>query len=81
VAQYRGSAAKTVLQVKLLAHAPPPVAVLSAPGGEVTADMELLLDASRSYDPESPRGAEALSYSWSCWRADTLGPCFSTVRA
>jgi hypothetical protein len=79
VAQYRGSAAKTVLQLRLVAHAAAPVAVLSAPGGEVTPDMVLLLDASSSWDPEEPEGAEALAASWACWRADTLAPCFATV--
>ncbi len=64
----------------MLARQAPPVAVLSAPGGDVAADMLLLLDASGSFDPQDPQAAQGpLQVSWACWQLDSGEPCFLTV--
>ncbi len=79
-AQLLGSPTPTVLHLTVLARQAPPMAVLNAPGGEVAADMLLLLDASGSHDPQDPQAAQGpLQVSWACWQLDNGKPCFLTV--
>jgi hypothetical protein len=76
-AKYAGSSSSSSANVSLIAEGSPLVAALHGPSGRQPATAVLQLDASKSYDPDDPRGTSgALTFSWACVRQDFPALCF-----
>ncbi|KAG2429991.1 hypothetical protein HYH02_013941 [Chlamydomonas schloesseri] len=56
-----------------------PVAALTGPGGDVTDDQPILLNATASTDPDSTPALQRLRFTWTCRREDHPTPCFSSA--
>ncbi len=66
--------------VALIAASTPLRADLRGPSGDVRADAEFILDASRSNDPDDPTDAtEPMRYEWSVRREDFPEPAFGNA--
>jgi hypothetical protein len=75
--QVPGLPRQLVPTVDLLAEGSELVAALEGPSGRQPATSLLLLDASKSLDPDDPQGSSgALTFSWGCTRQDFPALCF-----
>jgi hypothetical protein len=76
-AKYQGSPGSSYATVDLRAEGSALVAALEGPSGRQPDTSLLLLDASKSMDPDDPQGSSgALTFSWGCTRQDFPALCF-----
>jgi hypothetical protein len=76
-AKYQGSLGSSYATVDLRAEGSALVAALEGPSGRQPDTLLLLLDASKSLDPDDPQGSSgALTFSWGCTRQDFPALCF-----
>lgn len=76
-AKFKNSASSAVVDVTLTAEGSPLQAQLRGPSGSVRGDRTIVLNASRSLDPDDPAGNTPWTVSWDCVRADYPAPCFA----
>lgn len=76
-AKFVGSSLESTAEVTLLAIGSPLVAALKGPSGDIKNDRTIVLDGSKSFDPDDPNGNRPMDVSWECVRADYPSPCFA----
>lgn len=70
-----GSTSSAPTTVCLLPEASDLAARVTGPTYDFPSNMDMVLNASLSYDPDEPTASEGLSYAWTCMRLDGKG-CF-----
>ncbi|KAG2445796.1 hypothetical protein HXX76_000400 [Chlamydomonas incerta] len=63
--------------VTLVAVGSNPVVELTGPAGDVPDNTAITLNATGSYDPDSTRTLQRLTFKWTCRREDHPAPCFT----
>lgn len=76
-ANFQGSTKKAVVEVTLSTIGSPLVASLKGPSGDIKNDRTIVLDGSKSADPDDPNGNMPPTVDWACVRTDFPTPCFS----
>lgn len=76
-ARFKGSTQFATADVTLTAVASPLAAILTGPSGDVRSTSDIVLDASKSRDPDDVQSIEPLTYSFVCVNNNNPQlPCF-----
>lgn len=75
-ANFKGSAQVTTADVTLTAVPSPLVAVLNGPGGDVRSTSDIVLDASKSRDPDDAKAIAPFMYTYECQSDNYPQACF-----
>lgn len=76
-ANFKGSAKRASVDVTLVAEGSPLQALLQGPSGSIQGSRTIVLNASKSNDPDDPTSNTPFSITWECARADYPAPCFA----
>jgi hypothetical protein len=76
-AKFVGSSLESTAEVTLVAIGSPLIADLKGPSRDIRNDRTIVLDGSKSVDPDDPNGNRPMVVEWECVRADYPSPCFA----
>jgi hypothetical protein len=81
VTTFSGSTTKATTNVHITLTASPLQSIITGKSGGVKPNATIVLDGSRSLDPDDPQGREPMELSWSCYHEDFPKACFGAATA